>query len=187
VRRASSLIRWRPSHGGPLWRATQWLQANKHRPMREPPGRSANSSRWSSRTNGSLGGSRLRLPPRVWRAWLSSLIEVPNGSRNAFRWKISRGSEIIYKRIRNYASPRSKERRCGKIDSGGRGKLTARHGAPCGGRPYGLKKPAWTPACHRAGGDERPPASPSVAVPDPTCPIIVTHVCGSVLASSQRG
>jgi hypothetical protein len=121
VRRASSLIQWRPSHGGPLWRVQQWWQTKKHRQMRAPPCRSANSSRWSSRTNGSLGGSRLRLPPRVSRAWLSSLNEGPNGSRNAFRWKISSGSAIIYKRIRNYARPRSQERRCGKSDRGGRG------------------------------------------------------------------
>ena len=30
---ASSLIRWRPSHGGPLWRAQQWWQTKKHMPM----------------------------------------------------------------------------------------------------------------------------------------------------------
>jgi hypothetical protein len=33
---------------------------------------------------------------------LLNLNEAPTGSRNAFRWKISRGSEIIYNRIRNY-------------------------------------------------------------------------------------
>jgi hypothetical protein len=66
-----------------------------------------------------LGGSRLHRQPTVSRAWLLSLNEAPTGSRNAFRWKISRGSEIIYKRIRNYARQRSKERRCGTGDRGG--------------------------------------------------------------------
>src|SRR5216684_2626317 len=45
-------------------------------------------------------------------------IEFTRGSRNAFRLKISRGLEIIYKRIRNYARRRRKELRCGKVDRG---------------------------------------------------------------------
>ena len=40
VRRASSLIQWRPSHGGPLWRAKQWWQTRKHRHMLAHPCRS---------------------------------------------------------------------------------------------------------------------------------------------------
>src|SRR4030095_15828707 len=66
-----------------------------------------------------LGGSRLHLKPTVSRAWLLSLNEALTGSRKAFQWKISSGSEIIYKRIRNYARQRSQERRCGKVDRGG--------------------------------------------------------------------
>src|SRR4029453_14839445 len=104
---------------GPLWRATQWWQIKKWQSMLEYPCRQANPSRWSSTKNGSLGGSRRRRQPTVSRAWLSSLNEVPKGSRNSSRWRISRGSEIIYRRIRNYARRRRKERRCGKADQGG--------------------------------------------------------------------
>ena len=47
-----------------------------------------------------LGGSRLHRQPTVSRALLLSSNEAPTGSRNAFRLKIYRGSEIIYTRIR---------------------------------------------------------------------------------------
>src|SRR5262245_20236324 len=83
--------------------------------------RQANPSRSSSTKNGSLGGSRRRRQTTVSRAWLSSLNEVPKGSRNSSRWRISRGSEIIYRRIRNCA--RRKERHCGKVDKGDWGHL----------------------------------------------------------------
>ena len=130
---AVSLIPWRPSHGEQLWRAKLWWQHRKHGHGLENLGLSANPSRWSSKTNGSLGGSRLDRQPTVSRAWLLSLNEAPTGSRNAFRSKISSGSEIIYTRIRNYARQRSKERRCGTVDRGGAACIQARMwgSAPC--------------------------------------------------------
>jgi hypothetical protein len=128
-----SLRRWRPSHGEQLWRAKLWWQHRKHGHGLEHPGLSANPSRWSSKKNASLGGSRRHRKPTVSRALLLSLNEAPTGSRNTFRWKISRGSEIIYKRIRNYARQRSKVRRCGTGDSGGAACTQARRwgSAPC--------------------------------------------------------
>src|SRR2546429_3682022 len=85
---AVSLIPWRPSHGEQLWRAKLWWQHRKHGHGLENLGLSANPSRWSSKTNGSLGGSRLDRQPTVSRAWLlSSAVvfwRVPNelGSRH---------------------------------------------------------------------------------------------------------
>ena len=99
-----------PAHGEQLWRATQCWQSRNPGQCLEHPCRWANRSRWSSKKNVSLGGSLLKRKPIVSFAWLSSLPEAALGSRNAFLLKISRGSEIIYKRIRNYARRRSKAR-----------------------------------------------------------------------------
>jgi hypothetical protein len=74
-----------PPHGGQRWRAQLCWQHKKHGHLLEQACRSVNPSRWSSTTNGSLGGSLRHLPPTVSRACLSSLNEAPQGSRNSFR------------------------------------------------------------------------------------------------------
>src|SRR5438874_2968614 len=58
-----------PPHGGQRWRAQLCWQHKKHEHVLEQACRSANPSRWSSTTNGSLGGSLRHLPPTVSRAY----------------------------------------------------------------------------------------------------------------------